>query len=134
MSHRAQATKRHLVIPGIRSRMDRVKRLILVLVMSLIANWTGSFFVSLGLTATTHAMDSAVTALEPCHDQASHTTPSPDTTSPHQRHACCPAVVLPHALPQFHPNPSSGSMTPAPTVHAYADVIFSIDKPPKASV
>jgi hypothetical protein len=126
-----------------------VKRLILVLVLALVANWAGGAFVAVDVASGTqtlhdahnshgaqgaHETDLAASDLAPCHDLAGHTGGSADTGSPPVRHACCPAVGLPHTLAQLHLTPTSGGMMPPPTVHAYADVIFSIDKPPKTGV
>jgi hypothetical protein len=110
-----------------------VKRFICVLVMALVANWAGGVFGPSELTSTTHDKASTVAAMAPCHDHHSHTGNNPEATSPHQRHACCPAVGLPHTLSPFQLIPSTRGLVPPPTVHAYVDVIFSIDKPPKAS-
>ena len=116
--------------------MVSVKRFILALVLALVANLVGATAASFKVSTLDPASAQAFTvaASDECHGQHDHSGTPADQHATPKCHTCCPAAGMPQArlnLPLIQPQRNAEAPL---IIRPYADVVFSIDKPPKAQI
>jgi hypothetical protein len=109
-----------------------VKRLILALVLSLVANLVGASWVPVEPASPVHGDTAAMSIPDDCHGH--HATSDAPTDTPQKHHACCSTAGLPQAPQRVSLVKPPVHTAPSLPIRPYMDVVFAIDKPPKASI